>query len=138
MSDVKIEHLIEAQRLAKEGVLYAPVCFMTASITELKEVCNGCGAAGSWFRPPKTIYGTLIVYACIIHDWGYEFGTNELDKKEADDGFLNNMVRLIVRDSYKWYKPTQLQLARAKNYYASVKYLGGAAYWDKKKMILLN
>ena len=126
------EELIKAQELAVAGVLFAPTSFKLASIEELLRVCNGCGAADSWFRPPKRIYGTLIVYACIIHDWMYEKGLTDEDKQEADRSFLNNLNRLITRDSHKWHKPTYLQRKRAKVYYTGVKYGGGEAFWAGK------
>ncbi len=129
---MKKEYLLEAQRLARAGILYAPASFLTASLEQLEEMCNGCGAADSWFRPPKRIYGTLIVYACIIHDWMYGKGTTIEDKQESDRSFLNNMCRLIKRDGNKWYKPTWLQYIRAKEYYKAVDLFGGSAFWSGK------
>ena len=132
MSESNVKELLKAQELAQSGVLYAPVSFLTATLDELLDVCNGCGAADSWFRPPKRIYGTLIVYACIIHDWQYHFGFTNEDKEEADRVFLNNNFRLIDRDSHKWYKPTFAQRRRALKYYEAVKYKGGPAFWAGK------
>lgn len=126
------KELLEAQRLARVGALYAPASFKNATLDQLLDVCNGCGAAGSWFRPPKRMYGTLIVYACIIHDWQYGFGTTHEDREEADRIFHNNMNRLITRDSVKWYKPTRLQRIRAYTYYVAVKRHGGEAFWAGK------
>jgi len=54
--------LLKAQELAQQGVLYAPASFLLATHEQLRSNCNGCGAADSWFRPPKRIYGTLIVH----------------------------------------------------------------------------
>ena len=124
--------LLESQRLARAGVLFAPASFKSATDENLKKHCNGCGAAGSWFRPPKRIYGTLIVYACIIHDWQYSFGVTNEDKEEADRIFKHNMLRLITRDSKKWYKPSYLQRRRANKYYLAVKCFGGEAFWNGK------
>lgn len=126
------KELLNAQQLAKSGVLCAPQDFIDASIDKLIEFCNGCGADNSDFRPPKRIYGTLIVYACIIHDWGYSFGISNEDKEREDRTFLNNMLRLIKRDSHKWWKPTKLQRIRAQGYYLSVLYFGGPAFWNGK------
>lgn len=130
-----IKDLLKAQELARAGVLYAPANFLTAGEEELLKYCNGCGAAGSWFRPPKRIYGTLIVYACIIHDWQYSFGHCHEDKQEADRVFRNNMNRLITRDSVKWYKPTRLQRIRVNIYYKAVKDFGGEAFWAGKNAV---
>lgn len=128
----RLKSLIEAQELARAGVLYAPASFLNATPNQLMEVCNGCGAAGSWFRPPKRIYGTLIVYACHIHDWMYSFGKTLEDKEEADRVMNNNMNRLITRDSHKCYKPTFLQRRRARKYYLAVKHFGAEAFWAGK------
>lgn len=127
-----LPRLLEAQRLARNGILYAPASFLNAPKSQLVSTCNGCGAANSWFRPPSRIYGTLIIYACIIHDWMYAFGRTIEDKEEADRVFLNNMLRLINRDKKKWYKPTILQRRRALKYYMAVKCFGGEAFWVGK------
>lgn len=135
MGDIYMTNIVEllkAQELAKSGVLCASPGFKLASENELLEICNGCGASGSWFRPPKTIYGTLIVFACHIHDYAYQFGTTAEDKDEADRTFHNNMNRLITRDEHIWYKPTFLQRRRALKYYLGVKYGGGEAFWAGK------
>ena len=124
--------LLWAQSLACGGELYAPASFKAATAHGLINTCNGCGAADSWFRPPEKIYGTPIVYACIIHDWMYGNGCSVEDKDEADRVFLNNMNRLITRDAKKWYKPTFLQRRRAKKYYLAVKYFGNEAFWAGK------
>ena len=121
-----------AQRMAKEGLIYAPDSFLNATIDELVDACNGCGAAGSWFRPPKRIYGTLIVYACIIHDWMYSKGLTDEDKVKADRVFRGNLNRIITLDSDKWYKPVKLQRARALFYYSMVKCFGHEAFWKGK------
>lgn len=132
MSSSKIKTLLKAQELARTGVLFAPASFLNATLNQLLDVCNGCGVDNSWFRPPERIYGTLIVYACHIHDWMYQFGVTNEDKEEADRVMRNNMNRLISRDSHKWYKPTYLQRQRAKKYYIAVKMFGGEAFWAGK------
>lgn len=128
----KRDEITETQRLAQAGILYAPAAFLNASVDELLSICNGCGSADSWFRPPKRIYGTLVVYACIIHDFMYEKGFTIDDKDEADRVFSNNMNRLITRDEHKLYKPTYLQRRRALKYYYAVKEFGGSAFWAGK------
>jgi len=128
----KRESLLRAQSLAKSGVLYAPVSFMLASIAQLEEICNGCGAADSWFRPPASIWGTCIIYACHIHDWMYNEGVDDEDKQVADRSMKHNMQRLIRRDAHKWYKPTKLQYARSILYYEAVVNYGGPAFWAGK------
>ena len=127
-----VEKLLKAQNLARAGIIFAPVSFLLATEQQLIEVCNGCGAADSWFRPPETIYLTDVSSTCIVHDWMYNFGHTIEDKDEADRSFLNNLLRLINLDSGKWYKPTTLQRARALLYYQSVKTFGGPAFWNGK------
>lgn len=119
--------------LAAQGILYAPASFLATPVSQLNEVCNGCGSARAKFDfIPDRIYGTDISSACHIHDWMYSEGRSIEDKEEADRVFLNNLCRLIQRDKYKWYKPTCLQRARAKEYYLAVKYFGGSAFWAGK------
>jgi hypothetical protein len=123
-----------AQSLARIGVLYAPASFLTATTDALNGICNGCGAAGAKFDfIPDRIYGTDISAACHIHDYMYHVGRSIEDKEEADRVFLNNMLRLIERDSHKWYKPTMLQRRRALKYYEAVVAFGGSAIWSGKK-----
>ena len=129
---IKKDQLLTSQQLAQMGVLCAPNSFKLASVVELSETCNGCGASGSWFRPPSTIYGTLIVYACHIHDWMYSQGKTNEDRDEADRTMLNNMSRLIDKDAHLWYKPTYLQHKRAYSYYLAVHKFGGPAFWAGK------
>ncbi len=129
---VKDSELLDAQLLAIAGVIYAPASFKLATLEELRENANGCGGSGSFIKPPKRIYGTLIVQACIIHDWMYAKGFTIEDKDEADRVFHNNMNRLISRDSHKFYKPTWLQRRRALKYYMVVKHCGAEYYWAGK------
>ena len=128
----KLFDLRTARDFVGDGKLFAPQSFLNATILELCEVCNGCGAAGSWIRPPKRMYGTNMVSAFHIHDWMYSEGITIEDKEKADRVMLNNLNRLIKIDSRKWYKPSFLQRRRALKYYLAVKYFGGPAFWDGK------
>lgn len=128
----RVSDLRKTQELAKKGVIFAPDSFINASIEDLMKVCNGCGAKGSWFRPPKRMYGTLIVYACHVHDWMYQFGLSKKDKKNADKAMNKNINRLIDCDaSAKWYKPVPLQKTRSYVYYLGVRLFGSKAFFDK-------
>ena len=129
---IKDRELLHAQQLAKVGAIYAPTAFLIASLEELKRRCNGCGSSSSWFKPFKRILGTSILEACIIHDYMYSTGYTNDDKEEADRVFLNNMNRLITRDSVNWNKPTKLQRFVVRKYYLSVKYGGGESFWAGK------
>lgn len=119
--------IFAAQKLAIADVLIASPVFKNSPLDRLVSICNGCGASGSWLRPPSKIWGTSIIEACIIHDHGYYIGSTYDDKKEADKNFLDNMLILIDKRS-RWYKPTKLQRWRAKRYYQAVRYYGGAAF----------
>ena len=125
--------VINSQKLAVAGVISAPVGFLTSTVDYLVDVTNGCGAAGSWFRPPARIYGTLISHACNVHDYQYHHGRTIEDKHEADREFHNNLLRLIDRDcKKKWYKPRWLMRKRARLYYLAVKECGGPAFFSGK------
>lgn len=128
-----IKKINRTKDLASTGTIFAPASFLNAPTNQLKEVCNGCGAANAKFDfVPDRIYGTDISFACIIHDWMYEQGRIIEDKEEADRVFLNNMYRLIELDKHKWYKPTRLQRIRARGYYQAVQHFGGSAFWAGK------
>lgn len=127
-----VHELSKTKVLTIDKILYAPQSFIDTDLNNLVLVCNGCGAADSWFRPPSKIYGTQVVYAFHIHDWMYHEGRTIEDKDTADRVMLNNLYRLIELDSTKWYKPTFLQRRRALKYYWGVKYGGGPAYWKGK------
>lgn len=126
-----LQKVLTALDLAVCGALFAPPQFK-ASIDDLVDICNGCGAAGAKFDfVPDRIFGTDISAACIIHDFMYHEGRTIEDKDEADRVFLNNLLRIIAREN-KWYKPVMLMRIRARNYYRAVKYFGGPAFWAGK------
>jgi len=129
MAKYSLLKLLKAQKMAQDGLIYAPKSFKEATWLQLVEYCNGCGAAGSFFRPPETIYLTDVSSTCIIHDWCYTMGKTIEDKEEADRIFLNNMIRIFNRAD-TWYKC--LQVRRAKKYYYAVKLFGGSAFWAGK------
>jgi len=124
--------LTKTQDMARAGLLEAPEAFKQANLYELKLVCNGCGAADAKIDAvPDKIYGTYVGYACFIHDWRYNEGETEEDKKVADKEFRDNLFRIIKLED-KWYKPTFLMRRRALKYYWAVKYLGDKPYWKGK------
>ena len=129
-----LETALEAQRLARAGILYAPASFKTASAQELERVCNGCGAANAKFDfVPDRIWGTYIGHACHVHDWEYEHGVDEEDRMSADRAMRNNMQRIVRREcKEKWYKPVLAMEARIQGYYWAVRWRGGPAFWDGK------
>lgn len=125
--------LLKAQKMARDGLIYAPKSFKNATWLQLVEYCNGCGAAGSWFRPPAFIWGTWIGAACIVHDWMYQFGKTKWGKLRADWAMYLNIVKLVSFDeSVNWWKPLKLQMLRADIYYQAVRLKGSKAYWKNK------
>ena len=124
--------IMTAQELARSGVLFAPASFLNATPDELFDVCNSCGAKDSWFRPPASLFGVKLGYACNIHDWMYEFGFTDEDKKEADRVFKINGQRMITRQGKAWYKPTLLLRIVGIGYYKATDWFGGEAYWKGK------
>lgn len=125
-------HPYYTRRMAEAGTIYAPASFLCSAIGDLANICNGCGAANSKFDfVPDTIYGLFIGDCCNIHDWMYHEGRSIEDKEEADRVMLNNMLRLIRRDT-AWYRPKFLMRWRAKAYYLAVKHFGGPSFWAGK------
>ena len=55
---------------------------------------NGCWAKGGWLKPP---YAMFFEASCNIHDWSYEYGKNESDRKEADEGLLKYMKQDVKK-----------------------------------------
>ena len=133
MSKYPLVKLLKAQKMAQDGVISASKSFKNATWLQLVEYCNGCGASGSWFRPPAYIWGTWIGAACIAHDWDYQFGTTSWGKLRADWRMRVNIIKLVVADeSVNWWKPLALQKARANVYYQSVRKFGNKAFWKGK------
>ena len=82
---------------------------------EKREGCNGCGTGWNQYLVPNTVYGLNIRIVCCIHDFGYEVGGTEEDRKLRDDEIHDNIE--IVIDAYdKWYYPTNLAKKRADTY----------------------
>lgn len=126
--------LLKAQKMAQDGLIYAPKSFKNATWLQLVEFCNGCGASGSWFRPPAYIWGTWIGAACIVHDWMYSFSKTLRGKLKADRGMYDNIIRLVIADeAINWWKPLAMQKSRAWVYYQSVRKFGNKAFWKGKR-----
>jgi len=110
--------------------LYIPESFKKLNTEEINKICNGCGAKEG-INVPDTFYGLSITEACDIHDYMYHMGKTIKDKEEADRVFLNNLLRIVNKES-KCCVLKFLRRRRAKKYYLAVKILGGPAYWDNK------
>jgi len=109
--------------------------------SKLDKIDGGCGPGGIGdYFIPDTIWGIYIRPACKIHDFQYHFGDTEKDKKDADDTFLNNMIRIIedteftpLARSFGINKVIRfLAKKTAQKYYFFVSYFGGPAFWDVK------
>lgn len=111
---------------------YQPCSYFEASQQMIKDVAGGCGPGGVGdLLVPDKMYGLSVRPACSIHDWMYHYGIDFDDKKKADGVFLENMVRIIKKNT-KWGWVKSLRLRRARIYFEAVSRYGGPAYWDEK------
>lgn len=111
--------------------LFAPEEYWKLTPEAKKEICNGCGPKSLWFLVPDTLYGLNITEACNIHDYMYLVGEGDQGKIDADEVFMNNMVRLIEYGTkYKLMK--WLRYKRAFKYFTAVSIFGGPTYWKNK------
>lgn len=125
--------LVEAQKLVASGSLIGPVSFNLATLDELREVCNGCGAADSWFDfVPDRIIGSYIGHVCFIHDWQYYKGKTKEEKEKADETFKANLLTTIKLKSTS-VVIVAIKYSLAYTYYFGVKRFGSSAYWKGKK-----
>ena len=58
-----------------------PVAYADLTESQVSEICNGCGASKSKFRPP---HYRLFKHQCCPHDYDYAVGGNWWDKVKAD------------------------------------------------------
>jgi hypothetical protein len=111
--------------------LYAPPMYQSLTPEGKAEICNGCGAKGSGWLIPDSMWFLNITEACNIHDFMYLIGEDEEDRHEADRVFLNNLLRIIEAETkWAWLKP--LRRRRALKYYEAVRMFGGPAFWSGK------
>ena len=107
--------------------LYAPQEYWYLSEKAKKQICNGCGAKGSFLA--KIIPQGKFREACNIHDYMYAIGKTDEDKKIADRVFINNLNR-IVEASSPFLRPFRKLLALS--YYKAVAQMGDEAFWRNK------
>ncbi len=112
--------------------LYAPESYWKLSLKEKETICNGCGVGSAMFDfVPNGIYGLDISEACNIHDYMYHKGKTIEDKLEADRVFVDNLIRIINKNtSWKWLRNHRRRVAHL--YYDAVSMWGGPAYWEGK------
>jgi hypothetical protein len=106
--------------------------FLTADAAYLFTVCNGCGAAGSWFKPPKTMWGLSVELACFLHDWDWHHAKTEQERRRADQRFLLNLL-IIIEEKSQNRITRGLRTIRAAEYYAAVRDYGDEAFWANKE-----
>jgi hypothetical protein len=111
--------------------LFAPPEYWDLTEEERKYFRCGPGRGILERLVPETAYGLRLSAACSIHDFMYRYGFTDQDKVDADEVFLNNMIRIIeVKTSSKILM--FLRLRRARTYYLAVKLFGGPAFWNGK------
>jgi hypothetical protein len=113
--------------------LFAPPEYWRLTDEERSQFRCGPGRGVLEWLVPETMYGLTITPACAIHDFSYRIGQNDQDKTDADDVFLNNMVRIIEAHTNNKILLC-LRLRRAKTYYQMVKQFGGVAFWSGKNL----
>lgn len=114
----------------KKVILYAPQKYIDLSKEEKKRICNGCGGRGgkiNFLIPQKEFRE-----CCNIHDFMYETGITEDDKRKADRLFIYNMnEKCKSLSGLKKFYYKQL----AKIFYKSVVLFGDYYFWKNKALI---
>ena len=113
--------------------LFAPAEYWRLPESERAKLRCGPGRGVLEKLVPETVYLLTITPACAIHDFMYKIGETDQDKVDADDVFLNNMIRIIEANTTN-KQILCLRLRRVRIYYMAVKFFGGPAFWkDKNK-----
>lgn len=115
-------------------LLYAPEEFWEIPPDILESVIGrgGCGPGKIGDRlVPDNLLGLSILWACKIHDYMWEVGCTEEDRREADRVFLNNMLRLVDSADSMWLV-TVIRRRMALFYYRKVANYGSIFYWRGK------
>jgi len=112
--------------------LFAPAGYWMLTPEQKEYLTNGCGTRGfGGIIVPDKFYGLRVTEACNIHDYMYQIGETDQDKIDADDVFLNNMLR-IIRAAGGPKLIYWLRRRRALIYYQAVHLCGGPAFWNSK------
>ena len=114
--------------------LCAPNSYRRALPEVVARVVNGCGPGGwKYDLVPDTILGLRVTESCNIHDWMYNEGATETDKRLADLALRENLLATIkaAKGPANWLLRYHRRL-RAYEYYAAV-VVGGAAAFCKGK-----
>lgn len=114
--------------------LWAPAEYWSLTDEQVNGLvgAGGCGPGRFGdYLVPDTLWGLKVASACRIHDFCYHIGSCIEDKEQADRGFLNNMIRIILAKT-KWSLLKRLRIRRARTYYWFVHECGGPAFWHGK------
>ena len=111
--------------------------FWQLSDKEIKQICNGLGAAKRWYNwlIPKTCGFLNVEITSFDHDVSYNFGISEQDKIDADLRFKRNLIKWVriwtpkeKRCLLNW------RIRRAREDYWFVKEFGHDAFWKGKDL----
>lgn len=88
-----------------------------------EKLCS-CGPEGAKADlVPDTVWFLSIKEACCIHDFMYEVGGTEKDRRHADYVFLNNM-NILIYQAHSFRLLKRLREKRAKLYFDAVREFG--------------
>ena len=105
--------------------LDAPQEYWSIDEATLNMIAGGCGPGTFGDKlVPDAIWGLSITPACEVHDFMYARGKTSADREVADHVFLENMLRIIDRESANWFMRT-IRRWRAMTYYSAVREGGG-------------
>ena len=128
----KLQSLLLTIDMVKSGLLDAHPDFIKTDLSDLINICNGCGSAKAKFDfVPDTNWGLYIGYCCHPHDFGYEVGVTEEDKKKEHMRMLTNHLKII-----SWHSNWPMKILRsrrANSYYLAVDLKGGDAFYGRDK-----
>lgn len=110
--------------IKKSNHLIAPKHYWQKIAFNGPNFINSCGAGITTSLVPDNLLGLNISKACNIHDYMYEQGIN---KKQADDIFLKNMISIINKESNSLVLK-RLRKAKAYIYYFAVKLFGSSFF----------
>ncbi len=115
--------------------LSAPDSYRRALPEVVATIVNGCGPGG-WKVDlvPDNLLGLDISEPCDIHNWRYEEGETEEDKRVGDLELRGNLIATINHE-HDWddmvLRPHRYLLAY--EYYEAVHLFGDSAFWAGKK-----
>ncbi len=101
--------------------------FIKPNLYDKMIINNGCGP--TWLKSKistKSFLDFIFAPACMNHDTRYSKYC-EVTRKDADEKFYKDMIKLIKKGNYNWYKRWSYTLI-AKDYYRLVRWYGKASF----------